>query len=151
MKARPNELRLSKYHLSIIDELYDARSEEEVLIELEEKYESLRSFNRIKELDPPKALEHVLRPYQVAGYHWLNYLSEVGWGGILADDMGLGKTVQALSFIQYFKETKGKLKGLVVCPTTLMFNWENEIRKFTPGLTYLIHHGGDRARDKKSF
>ena len=65
--------------------------------------------------------------------------------------MGLGKTVQALSFIQYFKETHGKLQGIVVCPTTLMFNWENEIKKFTPGLTYLIHHGGDRARDKKAF
>ena len=150
-EGKHDELRLSKYHLSIIDELFDAKSEEEVLIQLEEKYERLRSFNRIKELDPPKALEHVLRPYQVAGYHWLNYLSEVGWGGILADDMGLGKTVQALSFIQYFKETHGKLQGIVVCPTTLMFNWENEIKKFTPGLTYLIHHGGDRARDKKAF
>jgi non-specific serine/threonine protein kinase len=109
----------------------------------------LRSFNRINEVDPPKELEHILRPYQVAGYHWLNYLSEVGWGGILADDMGLGKTLQALSFIQALKDQKGKLIGLVVCPTTLMFNWENEIKKFTPDLKYLIHHGGDRARDKR--
>ena len=63
----------------------------------------------------------------------------------------LGKTVQALSFLQFYKETHGSLKALVVCPTTLMFNWENEIKKFTPALTYLIHHGGDRARDKKIF
>jgi len=150
-EGRSHDLRLSKYHLSIIDELYDQRNEEEVQIELEERYERLRSFKRIREVDPPKELEHVLRPYQVAGYHWLNYLSEVGWGGILADDMGLGKTVQALSFIQSLKENKGSMQGLVVCPTTLMFNWENEIRKFTPELRYLIHHGSDRARDKKRF
>jgi non-specific serine/threonine protein kinase len=150
-EGKTDKLRLSKYHLSIIDELYDSVDETEVMIRLEEKYERLRSFNRIKEVDPPKELAHILRPYQVAGYHWLNYLSEVGWGGILADDMGLGKTVQALSFLQFYKETHGSLKALVVCPTTLMFNWENEIKKFTPALTYVIHHGGDRARDKKIF
>jgi non-specific serine/threonine protein kinase len=150
-EGRNHDLRLSKYHLSIIDDLYEQKNEEEVQIELEERYERLRSFNRIREVDPPKELEHILRPYQVAGYHWLNYLSEVGWGGILADDMGLGKTVQALSFIQSLKENKGKMQGLVVCPTTLMFNWENEIRKFTPELNYLIHHGSDRARDKRQF
>ncbi len=150
-EGKQDKLRLSKYHLSVIDELYDNRDETEVMIRLEEKYDRLRSFNRISEVDPPQALNHILRPYQVAGYHWLNYLSEVGWGGILADDMGLGKTVQALSFMQYFKEKNGSLKALVVCPTTLMFNWENEIRKFTPNLDHIIHHGGDRSRDKKMF
>jgi superfamily II DNA or RNA helicase len=150
-EGKVNNLRLSKYHLSIIDELYDSRDEAEVMIQLEEKYNRLRSFHRIKEVDPPAALEHILRPYQVAGYHWLNYLSEVGWGGILADDMGLGKTVQALSYLQRFREEYGRLTALVVCPTTLMFNWENEIKKFTPSLTYHIHHGGDRTRDKKLF
>ena len=150
-EGKQDKLRLSKYHLSVIDELYDQRDETEVIIRLEEKYERLRSFNRIKEVDPPKNLEHILRPYQVAGYHWLNYLSEVGWGGILADDMGLGKTVQALSFLQFQKDQQGRLRALVVCPTTLMFNWENEIRKFTPALNYCIHHGGDRSRDAKSF
>jgi hypothetical protein len=146
-----DRLRLSKFHLSVIDELYDARDETEVMIRLEEKYERLRGFKRIREVDPPERLSHVLRPYQVAGYHWLNYLSEVGWGGILADDMGLGKTVQALSFLQSFRERNGRLNALVVCPTTLMFNWENEIRKFTPGLRHLIHHGGERGRNKSAF
>lgn len=150
-EGKNKDLRLSKYHLSIIDELHEQRGEEEVQIQLEEKYERLRSYNRIREVDPPVELAHILRPYQVAGYHWLNYLSEVGWGGILADDMGLGKTVQALSFIKLLKDKLGKMRGLVVCPTTLMFNWENEIRKFTPSLTYLIHHGTERSRDKKGF
>jgi len=146
-----DQLKLSKYHLSVIDELYNGIDETEVMIRLEEKYDRLRSFNRINEVDPPSALSHILRPYQVAGYHWLNYLNEVGWGGILADDMGLGKTVQALSFIQRFKESNEKLTALVVCPTTLMFNWENEIKKFTPKVSYKIHHGGERIRDKKIF
>ncbi|HTN05170.1 DEAD/DEAH box helicase [Agriterribacter sp.] len=150
-EGKNNALRLSKYHLSVIDELYEERDEAEVLIELEEKYNRLRGFNRIKEIDPPARLAHILRPYQVAGYHWLNYLSEVGWGGILADDMGLGKTVQALSFLQFYRDTRHSLKAIVVCPTTLMFNWENEIKKFTPDLTYHIHHGADRGRDKEGF
>src|SRR6185312_654234 len=67
------------------------------------------------------------------------------------DDMGLGKTIQALSFLQHFRDENGRLNALVVCPTTLMFNWENEIRKFTPSLTYHIHHGGDRTRSKEAL
>ncbi|MFZ9660893.1 MAG: SNF2-related protein [Chitinophagaceae bacterium] len=150
-EGKQSDMRLSKFHLSIIDELYEQRNEEEVQIHLEEKYDRLRSFNRINEVDPPGQLGEILRPYQVAGYHWLNYLSEVGWGGILADDMGLGKTIQALSFIQHCKEQKDSMRALVVCPTTLMFNWENEIKKFTPDIRYKIHHGGERSRDPKSF
>jgi non-specific serine/threonine protein kinase len=150
-EGKQDQLRLSKYHLSIIDELYNGIDETEVMIRLEEKYDRLRSFNRITEVDPPQALAHILRPYQVAGYHWLNYLTEVGWGGILADDMGLGKTIQALSSLQLYKNQNPSMTALVVCPTTLMYNWENEIKKFTPDLTYSIHHGGERQRDKKIF
>ena len=148
-EGKSNQLRLSKYHMSVIDELYEGRNEEELIIRLEEKYEQLREFNRIREIPPPAHLESILRPYQVHGFHWLNYLQEVNWGGILADDMGLGKTIQALSFLQHFRDEHGQLSALVVCPTTLMFNWENEIRKFTPSLTYHIHHGGDRTRSKE--
>ena len=150
-EGKSNQLRLSKYHMSVIDELYDNRNEEELIIRLEEKYEQLREFNRIREIPPPAHLEHILRPYQVHGFHWLNYLQEVNWGGILADDMGLGKTIQALSYLQHFRDANGRLAALVVCPTTLMFNWENEIRKFTPDLTYYIHHGGDRTRNKQAL
>ena len=78
---------------------------------------ALQSFYRSNRAAATFA-DHVLRPYQASGFQWLNYLSEVHWGGILADDMGLGKTVQALSFLHHFKEKNGKLKALVVCPTT---------------------------------
>ena len=150
-EGKQNQLKLSKYHMSVIDELHGERNEEELVVKLEEKYDQLRSFNKIKEIPVPEHLKAVLRPYQEHGFHWLNYLTEVGWGGILADDMGLGKTVQALSYLHYFKATFGDLKALVVCPTTLMFNWENEIKKFTPSLTYKIHHGGERTRFKDEF
>ncbi len=148
-EGKSNELRLSRYHLSVIDELYENRNEEELIIHLEKKYEQIRAFNKIKEIDAPAHLVDILRPYQVHGFHWLNYLHEVNWGGILADDMGLGKTVQALSFLHYYKEHYGHLKAIVVCPTTLIFNWENEIKKFAPSLTYRIHHGGERLRNKE--
>jgi superfamily II DNA or RNA helicase len=150
-EGKQDQLRLSKYHMSVIDELYEERNEEELVLQLEEKYDSLKMFNKIKEIPVPEHLEHVLRPYQEHGFHWINYLQEIGWGGILADDMGLGKTVQALSYLHYFRQTTGKLNALVVCPTTLMFNWENEIKKFTPSLTYHIHHGADRTKNKELF
>ncbi|MFL5807954.1 MAG: SNF2-related protein [Flavisolibacter sp.] len=146
-EGRTDKLKLSRYHLSVIDELYENRNAEELTIQLEEKYERIREVDTIKEIPAPGNLESILRPYQVAGFQWLNYLHEVSWGGILADDMGLGKTVQALSFLQYFYETyDGNLKALVVCPTTLIYNWENEIKKFTPSLEYYIHHGPLRSR-----
>jgi superfamily II DNA or RNA helicase len=150
-EGKTDSLKLSRYHLSVVDELYENRDEEELIVQLEEKYERLRQFNNIKEIEPPYHLKMILRPYQVAGYQWLNYLTDINWGGILADDMGLGKTVQALSFIEHFKNEHGKLKALVVCPTTLIYNWENEIKKFTPELTYRIHHGGVRTRIKEEL
>lgn len=150
-EGNSHNLKLSRFHLSVVDELYENRDEEELVVQLEGKYEKLRQFNQIKEIDPPAHLSSVLRPYQVAGYQWLNYLTEINWGGILADDMGLGKTVQALSFLQHYQSENGKLKALVVCPTTLIYNWENEIKKFTPSLTYRIHHGATRTRAREDI
>ncbi|TAL49733.1 MAG: helicase SNF2 [Chitinophagaceae bacterium] len=150
-EGKTNQLKLSRYHMSVIDELYETRDENELVMQLEEKYDKLKEYHTIKEIEPPNGLSRILRPYQVSGYHWLNYLHEVNWGGILADDMGLGKTVQALSFLQHYRDKYGSLQSLVVCPTTLIYNWENEIKKFTPKLTYHIHHGGTRSRDKESF
>ncbi len=145
--GKSGNMKLSKYHFSVIEELYLQRDEEELFFKLEEKYERLKGNHSIKEIPAPAHLQHILRPYQESGFQWLNYLREVQWGGILADDMGLGKTVQALSFLHHLKEVNGKLKALVVCPTTLMFNWQNEIKKFTPSLTYYVHHGGNRSRE----
>lgn len=140
-------IKLSKYHFSVIEELYEQRDEEELVFQLEAKYEKLREFQNIPQVDAPEHLQPILRPYQISGFQWLNYLSQVQWGGILADDMGLGKTIQALSFLHYLKMENNNMRALVVCPTTLMYNWENEIKKFTPTLKYYTHHGGLRNSD----
>jgi SNF2 family DNA or RNA helicase len=89
-------------------------------------------------------LEAVLRPYQREGVGWLHFLRTNGFGGILADEMGLGKTVQVLAL---FRSLKGQWAhpALVVCPTSLVFNWEAEAKKFTPELRVLALHGADRT------
>ncbi|MFN0080946.1 MAG: SNF2-related protein [Ferruginibacter sp.] len=145
--GRSDKLRLSKYHMSVIDDLYENRNEEEMSFALDEKYERLREYRNIPETAAPAQLEPILRPYQLAGYRWLNYLNEVGWGGILADDMGLGKTVQALTMLDHYKHENGSLIAIVVCPTTLIYNWQNEIKKFTPSLVAHVHHGSTRGRN----
>jgi hypothetical protein len=144
--GRTDKLRLSKYHMSIIDDLYENRNEEEMSFALDEKYERLKEYKNIPETEAPEQLAPILRPYQLAGYRWLNYLNDVGWGGILADDMGLGKTVQALSMLDHFKKENQSLIAIVICPTTLIFNWQNEIKKFTPLLVAHVHHGSTRTR-----
>ncbi len=144
--GRTDQLRLSKYHMSVIDELYENRDETELSFELDEKYERLKEFKNIPETVAPLHLQETLRPYQTSGFQWLNYLNDVGWGGILADDMGLGKTIQALSMLHHYKEINGSLKALVVCPTTLIYNWKNEVDKFAPSLGWHIHHGSIRTR-----
>ena len=150
-EGKNDKLRLSKYHMSVIDELYENRDAGELSFALDEKFERLREFKNIPETPVPGTLQGTLRPYQVSGFQWLNYLNDVGWGGILADDMGLGKTVQALTMLDHYRSHNGSLKAIVICPTTLIYNWQNEVKKFTPELTYVIHHGNTRARDPLQF
>lgn len=89
------------------------------------------------------ALESVLRPYQKEGVAWLSFLRANGFGGILADEMGLGKTLQVLSLFASQKLEK-KAPRLVVCPTSLVFNWASEAAKFTPELRVLVLQGAQR-------
>ncbi|HRO84229.1 MAG TPA: DEAD/DEAH box helicase [Niabella sp.] len=150
-EGNANNLKVSRYHKGVIDELYEFKNNDELFFELEEKYNKLRDFDHIQEIEPPQHLQGVLRPYQVAGFQWLHYLQHVNWGGILADDMGLGKTVQALSYLEHYKATNETIKALVVCPTTLIYNWENEIKKFTPSMSYQIHHGSARTKNTEDL
>lgn len=103
-------------------------------------------FKEIKEYPLPENMIGELRDYQRAGYNWLNFLKEFSFGGCLADDMGLGKTVQTLAFLQNELNNK-KLPNLIIAPTSVLFNWQREIEKFTPDIEYLLHYGTKRSRD----
>ena len=95
----------------------------------------------------PEGFEGQLRPYQAKGVSWLSFLEQWGLGACLADDMGLGKTIQLIAFLLYLKQEKA-LGGpvLLVCPTSVLSNWQREVKKFGPELNTLIYHGDKRPK-----
>lgn len=102
-------------------------------------------FTRIKHVAIPESLNASLRPYQERGFQWLYANTVKGFGSCLADDMGLGKTIQILTLILKLKEdTWLKNPALVICPTTLVGNWEKECKKFAPSLKVSVYHGLNR-------
>ncbi|MCH5267448.1 MAG: SNF2 helicase associated domain-containing protein [Lachnospiraceae bacterium] len=90
----------------------------------------------------PEGLEDILRPYQKTGYRWICTLAKYGMGGILADDMGLGKTLQAIAYIA----ANPGSRTLIVCPTSLAYNWQEEFEKFAPQIRTKIVSGDPRER-----
>ena len=100
------------------------------------------------ELPVPDHFHGILRPYQVRGYSWLNFLKQWGLGACLADDMGLGKTVQTLALIARERQAGHPEPVLLVCPTSVVGNWQKEAARFTPDLPVLVHHGVTRSRGK---
>lgn len=144
-KLEKDGLKVSKLRFNALDELLEDQEQAlEVRKEIQEKRERLGAFQSIKAVGLPE-INATLRDYQVEGYRWMHFLNEFGWGGILADDMGLGKTLQMLTFLKSVIEN-GITCNLVVVPTSLLFNWQNEIQKFCPQLSYHIYHGADRER-----
>ncbi len=92
------------------------------------------------EVDLPSDLQATLRSYQEEGVAWLNFLRKQGFGALLADDMGLGKTLQAICIL--------RKKSLVVAPTSVLYNWEREIKRFRPSLKVCVYHGQRRMLDE---
>ncbi|MGZ3957643.1 MAG: DEAD/DEAH box helicase [Flavisolibacter sp.] len=92
----------------------------------------------------PASVKAVLRPYQQKGFEWLTLLSQIGAGGCLADDMGLGKTLQTICFLAWYSERNPDTRHIIVCPTSLMYNWQGELQKFAPGWKTEIFHGSAR-------
>lgn len=108
----------------------------------------LRGEGEPKDLSSPEGLQATLRPYQVRGYSWLDYLSRWGLGACLADDMGLGKTIQALSLVARRRDEGESRPVLLVCPTSVLNNWEREAARFVPGLKVHLHHGPSRLKGR---
>ena len=150
-EQKDGTLRVSKLHYTLIDELHSQIDDEEILREINDKKQRLLNIGDMKTVKPDKAIKAMLRPYQVSGFQWFHTLDEMGWGGCLADDMGLGKTLQTITFLQYLKK---KYKGgthLVICPTSLIYNWESELQKFAPSLKYHIYYGLEREFTEEHF
>jgi len=104
----------------------------------------VRDFKGVPAVDLPKGLQAELRPYQKDGFDFLCHLTQIKLGGILADDMGLGKTLQALAWLAWLKErnTKNPKPVLVICPASVLHNWQREAERFTPGLKVLVLESG---------
>ncbi|XZN91065.1 MAG: DEAD/DEAH box helicase [Microcoleus sp.] len=97
----------------------------------------------------PASFRGKLRPYQALGVGWLAFLERWGLGACLADDMGCGKTLQLIAFLLHLQENEAlENPTLIVCPTSVLGNWEREVKKFAPTLKVLLHHGEKRAKGK---
>lgn len=115
--------------------------------------EIIESLLKSEPIPSPRNLNATLRPYQERGFQWLYNNSKVGFGSIIADDMGLGKTLQVITLLLQFKAERrlDNKKGLIVVPTTLLTNWQKEIKKFAPDLSIHIYYGTKRTFVKGGF
>ncbi|SDD37902.1 DEAD/DEAH box helicase [Pedobacter soli] len=145
-------LKLKKHHIGLINDLAE---DSLANVTLERKLQRLSDFEDIADTQMPAHFKGSLRDYQKAGYNWFSFLREYNFGGCLADDMGLGKTIQTLAMLQKVKEDD-QLQGiqtssLIIMPTSLIYNWLTEAKKFTPKLKILAHTGTNRNKDVANF
>lgn len=92
----------------------------------------------------PATVQATLRPYQQKGFEWMQLLAEAGAGACLADDMGLGKTLQTICFLSHRSAQQADTKHIIICPSSLIYNWQQEWQKFAPGTATFVYHGSGR-------
>jgi SNF2 family DNA or RNA helicase len=147
-----HELKLKKHHLGLLNELAEGDMAE---VTMNRKLQKLTDFEEMANIPMPVNFSGSLRPYQQAGYNWFHFLKEYHFGGCLADDMGLGKTIQTLALLQKHKEDTEaiglKSTSLLIMPTSLIYNWMNEAKKFTPQLKLMVHTGAFRYKTPEVF
>jgi len=144
-KKKKENAQISFFDLPLVEELIDEKTAE---IQFKKSREIFEGFNTLsgKKHVLPK-VQAKLRDYQVQGYKWLHYLHEHSLGGCLADDMGLGKTLQAITLLAGIYKGKETRPTLIVMPRSLLFNWEQEVRKFATNLTTYTYYGNTRNMD----
>ena len=112
-----------------------------------------QSENRVEPVETPQGFRGELRPYQRRGLAWLHFMHRIGLGGVLADDMGLGKTVQLLALLATDDRSAAAdepgAQTLLICPMSLVGNWQREAARFTPDVKVHVHHGAERPRGKE--
>ncbi|MFN1218983.1 SNF2-related protein [Chryseobacterium kwangjuense] len=146
------DLKIPKINFTEVSSLFEKDIlSQEVQEELSSYSLQFSSVKDIPQVNIPKGLNAVLRDYQHDGLNWLQFLDGFNFGGCLADDMGLGKTLQIIAFILSQREKRGHTTQLVVVPTSLLFNWQEEIGKFAPSLKVMIHYGADRLKSTDHF
>ncbi|WP_367864863.1 SNF2-related protein [Pedobacter sp. WC2423] len=145
-------LKLKKHHIGLINDL---AGDGIANVTLQRKLQKLNDFENIDDVQMPVHFKGELRSYQKAGYNWFSFLREYNFGGCLADDMGLGKTIQTLAMLQKLKEedelNHTHSTSLIIMPTSLIYNWLAEAKKFTPKLKILAHTGSTRNKDVSHF
>lgn len=144
-ELKNNTITLSKYRTIGIFQVID----KEMINNIENIQEVKKVISKIKNFENddiviPEIFKGVLRDYQVTGYKWMKTLHNVGLGGILADDMGLGKTLQAITLMY---DGVGE-PSIVITPSSLIFNWENEIKRFSPDLRTIVISGSKKSREE---
>jgi SNF2 family DNA or RNA helicase len=140
-KKKDKKVKVSFFDLPEIEDLI-SQKEQKVFNNSRSFYEGFNLLKSSKERLPK--LEGIkLREYQKHGIKWMKYLYDNQLGGCLADDMGLGKTVQAITLLSYIYP-KSKMPSLIIMPRSLLSNWQKELDKFNPNITYHVYHGTDR-------
>ncbi len=135
---------IKTYQAGLITELIEQGVDLDMSPRFQKFWNLVTSFNQLEELDVPEKVNATLRPYQRQGFNWLWFLYSYGLNGILADDMGLGKTLQTLVLLQKAKDEDGRMPSLIICPTSVVYNWVKEAEKFTPDLAVLNLTGPER-------
>ncbi|WP_426450088.1 DEAD/DEAH box helicase [Paenibacillus sp. S-38] len=138
------------------------KMEVELSEQLEELVGLLNHAQRPPLTEPPDSFRGTLRPYQVEGISWLVFLRQCGLGGCLADDMGLGKTIQMITYLLHLREEgltsasgsaqgtpEGRAPSLLICPTSVLGNWQKELQRFAPDLRVKLHYGPARPKGER--
>lgn len=144
--SKKDTLNIPWINFASIDKYFDQEMlEAEAWQQLQFFKQKLDNFEEIEPVLIPATFSGTLRNYQHSGLNWLNFLDQFNFGGCLADDMGLGKSAQMIALMLLQKERLGNPTNLIVVPTSLLYNWQEEIRKFAPGLSVLIYNGTSRS------
>ena len=148
-KKKDGTVQVSFFDLPLVQDLMEERAAETAFSKTREVFEGFNAFAD-KKIKLPK-VKAELRDYQKRGFQWLEYLAENKLGGCLADDMGLGKTLQSITLLSKFYP-KEKSPSLIVMPKSLLFNWQRELEKFNPELTFYVYYQQNRdlAEAKKA-
>ncbi len=114
---------------------------------VQELMTDLTDRRKLSPVPIPNDFTGELRPYQITGLSWLAFLHRYGLGACLADDMGLGKTIQTIALLLHTRNGRPHKPALLICPMSVVSNWQHEVTRFAPSLRVMVHHGGRRAKE----